>query len=43
MVKDRKLNSMLHTAAKLRKMLESYEKRGSSGRCGFRVPNKRLW
>ena len=43
MVLDRKLNSMLHPAAKLRKMLDSYQTRGSSGRCGFRVPNKRLW
>ncbi|KAL3159654.1 hypothetical protein ABBQ38_010063 [Trebouxia sp. C0009 RCD-2024] len=45
MVKDRKLNSMLLPASKLRQMLRSHaafsERHGA--RCAFRVPNKRLW
>ena len=43
MARDRKLNSMLHSEAKLRRMLESYRRFGSSGRTAFRVPKKRLW
>ncbi len=43
MVRDRKLNSMLLPASKLRKLLTSYAVVGERGRCPFRVPNKRLW
>ena len=43
MVKDIKLNPMLLPASKLKKLLAADELHGSSGRCGFRVPNKRLW
>ena len=45
MVKDRKLNSMLLPASKLKQMLRSYEAFGQlrGARCAFRVPNKRLW
>ena len=43
MVKDNKLNPMLLPASKLKKLLAAHDLHGSSGRCGFRVPNKRLW
>lgn len=43
MARDKKLNRMLLTEGKLRKMLAAYEIVGDRGRCGFRVPNKRLW
>ena len=45
MVKDRKLNSMLLPASKLGRMLQAYElhSQRDGARCGFRVPNKRLW
>ena len=44
MVKDRKLNAMLLPASKLKNLVASYNKYGSSkGRHGFRVPQKRLW
>jgi len=43
MVKDSKLNSMLLPASKLKKLLAAHALHGSRGRCGFRVPNKRLW
>ena len=43
MVKDTKLNAMLLPASKLKKLLAAHALHGSSGRCRFRVPNKRLW
>ena len=43
MSRDRKLNSMLHSKAKLSRMLESLDRYGSSGRTAFRAPKKRLW
>ncbi|EIE21391.1 hypothetical protein COCSUDRAFT_48090 [Coccomyxa subellipsoidea C-169] len=43
MARDKKLNRMLLTEGKLRKMIAAYETVGDRGRCGFRVPNKRLW
>ena len=45
MVKDHKLNSMLLPASKLKQMLRSHSmySQNSAARCGFRVPNKRLW
>lgn len=45
MVKDRKLNSMLLPASKLKQMLRSHAmySQKDGARCGFRVPNKRLW
>lgn len=45
MVKDRKLNSMLLPASKLRQMLRSHDafSQRHGARCAFRVPNKRLW
>ena len=43
MVKDSKLNPMLLPASKLKKLLAAHALHGSRGRCGFRVPNKRLW
>lgn len=43
MVRDRKRNPMLLTAAKLRRMLAAFDSRGANDRCRFRVPNKRLW
>ncbi|CAL8469696.1 g9237 [Coccomyxa elongata] len=43
MARDKKLNSMLMTAGKLRRLMAAYEARKDRGRCGFRVPNKRLW
>jgi len=42
MVKDRKLNSMLLPASKLRKLIEGYKHYGASGRCQFRTPHKHL-
>ena len=43
MSRDRTLNSMLHSKAKLRRMLESLDRYGGSGRTAFRAPKKRLW
>ncbi len=45
MVKDHKLNSMLLPASKLKQMLRSHSmySQNPAARCGFRVPNKRLW
>ena len=43
MVKDTKLNAMLLPASKVKKLLAAHALHGRSGRCGFRVPNKRLW
>lgn len=43
MARDKKLNPMLMTAGKLRKLMAAYDTVGDKGRCGFRVPNKRLW
>jgi len=43
MARDTKLNPMLLTAGQLRKMIASFEVVGDRGRCGFRVPQKRLW
>ena len=34
---------MLLSAAKLRKMLESFDAYQGKGKVGFRVPSKRLW
>lgn len=42
MVKDRKLNSMLLPASKLRKLIEGYKHYGKDGRCQFRTPIKHL-
>lgn len=44
MVKDRKHNSMLLPASKLKKMLHAYDLYGSQpgSRCGFRTPHKHL-
>lgn len=42
MVKDRKLNSMLLPASKLRKLIEGYKFYGRTGRCQFRTPIKHL-
>lgn len=42
MVKDRKLNSMLLPASKLRKLIEGNKTYGKSGRCSFRVKVKGL-
>lgn len=43
MVWDTKRNSMLLPASKLSRMIHSYRDIGDKGRCGFRVPHKRLW
>uniref|UniRef100_A0A061SBI4 Nucleolar protein 16 n=1 Tax=Tetraselmis sp. GSL018 TaxID=582737 RepID=A0A061SBI4_9CHLO len=43
MSKDRKLNSMLHSEGKLRRMLESYTHWMGKTGVDFRVPKKRLW
>ena len=43
MVQDTKLNAMLLPASKLKKLLAAHALTGSHQRCGFRVPNKRLW
>ncbi len=43
MSRDRKLNRMLHSKAKLKRMLESLDRYGGSGKTAFRAPKKRLW
>ena len=45
MARDKKLNPMLLTAGKLRKMLLSYEafKGRPQAKTPFRTPHKRLW
>ena len=43
MVRDRKLNSMLLPAGKLRRMMAAFQAHGEKGGVDFRVPTKRLW